>query len=227
MKRIPLLFAVMLGFAAPQAAVAQTAEERQAELQRKKEEARKKAEERKAAAAAAAASGGTSSTNTTTGTAGTSTTTSAGGAATTASGGAATGGTASTAAKGGAGGSAGTANTAGSAGKGGAAAVEKDPPLPSGDIEALRRDRPERRKATVERLRQRWGSVLTTDKGLADLKLHARRVAFLQRIRAVAETKKDAKTVEAVDVLLTQEDERHAKAMNSLREGALPSGTSQ
>jgi hypothetical protein len=41
----------------------------------------------------------------------------------------------------------------------------------------------------------------------------------------VADSKKDLKTVEAVDELLTKEDERHASAMNALREGALPAGT--
>jgi hypothetical protein len=74
-------------------------------------------------------------------------------------------------------------------------------------------------------LRRRWGSLLANEKGTADLKQHARRVAFLQRIRAVADSKKDTKSVEAVDELLTREDERHTQAMNSLREGALPLGT--
>jgi hypothetical protein len=138
------------------------------------------------------------------------------------------------AAAGGATGTGGAAGTGGKAsggasgkGTGGASATtqveEKDPPLPVGDIETLRKDRAERRKATVERLRRRWGNVLANPTGAADLKLHSRRVAFLQRIRAVADAKKDKKTVEAVDELLTQEDDRHSKAMNALREGALGS----
>jgi hypothetical protein len=95
-------------------------------------------------------------------------------------------------------------------------------PLPAAPIDALRKDRPDRRKVAVERLRRRWGSLVADAKAAEDLKLHARRVAHLQRIRAIAATKKDKKTVEAVDELLTKEDERHSKAMNSLREGALP-----
>ena len=82
--------------------------------------------------------------------------------------------------------------------------------------------RMQRRKAAVDRARRRWGSLIANAKAAEDLKVHARRVAHLQRIRAVATAKKDKKTVEAVDELLTKEDERHSKTMNSLREGALP-----
>jgi hypothetical protein len=95
-------------------------------------------------------------------------------------------------------------------------------PLPAAPIDTLRKDRPDRRKAAVDRLRRRWGSLIADAKAADDLKLHARRVAHLQRIRAVATAKKDKKTVEIVDELLTKEDERHSKTMNSLREGALP-----
>lgn len=202
---------------------ADAAADRKAELDRKKEEAKKKADERakaKAAAAAAAGgstgTGGTASAGTSTAAAGTTTTTASGGATTTAAGG--------SAGKAGSSGAAGAAGAGGKGGAGGAAtkADEKDAPLPAVDIETLRKDRTDRRKSTVERLRKRWGSLLANEKGTADLKQHARRVAFLQRIRAVADAKKDAKSVEAVDELLTKEDERHTKAMNSLREGALP-----
>jgi hypothetical protein len=114
--------------------------------------------------------------------------------------------------------------TGGSGGTGGAAStkvVEKDAPLPASDIEALRKDRPERRKASVERLRRRWGALLADEKGAAELKAHSRRVALLQRARVVAESKKDKKSVELADELLTAEDDRHSTAMNALREGAL------
>jgi hypothetical protein len=92
----------------------------------------------------------------------------------------------------------------------------------AGPIDALRKDRPDRRKQSADRLRRRWGSTLDQEKAQQELKLHARRVAILQRIRATAEAKKDQKTVELVDELLTKEDERDSKVMNSLREGALP-----
>lgn len=125
-----------------------------------------------------------------------------------------------------------SASSAGAAGKsaGGAASTadEKDPALPAGDIEALRKDRPERRKSSVERAKSRWGATLLADpKGAEDLKTHARRVAFLQRARLVADAKKDKKSVELIDRLLTAEDQRHSTAMNSLREGALTAGTNR
>jgi hypothetical protein len=101
-------------------------------------------------------------------------------------------------------------------------ADEKDAPLPSADIDALRKDRGDRRKETVARLKRRWGNLLAQEGGAAELKNHARRIAVLQRIRIVADKKKDTLTVEQVDELLTQEDQRHANAMNALREGALP-----
>jgi hypothetical protein len=205
---------------APNVVRADAAADRKAELDRKKEEARKKAEERaKAKAAEAAATGG----KTGTGGAGS-------GGASAATAGATSKGGASAAATGGAGGTAGKGGAGGAGGKTGAGgatskAEEKDAPLPAVDIETLRKDRPDRRKSTVERLRKRWGSLLANPAGTADLKTHARRVAFLQRVRLVADSKKDVKSVEAVDELLTQEDERHTSAMNALREGALPSGT--
>ena len=99
---------------------------------------------------------------------------------------------------------------------------QKDAPLPSADIDALRKDRGERRKDTVARLKRRWGNLLAQESGAAELKNHSRRVAILQRIRIVADKKKDTQTVEQVDELLTQEDQRHGSAMNALREGALP-----
>lgn len=230
-----LAFSVLIAsFAlAPAAVRADAAADRRAELERKKAEAKKKAEERrKAAAAANAGAGGSTAAGGSTGTGGTKATTtstggaSSGGASSAAGGAASKGGTGGTGGTGGAGTKSGTGGAAGSGGAGGATTKtdEKDAPLPTADIASLRKDRPERRKVTVERLRRRWGSLLANDKGAAELKAHARRIAFLQRVRVVADAKKDAKTVEAVDVLLTQEDERHGNAMNALREGALPTG---
>ena len=94
----------------------------------------------------------------------------------------------------------------------------KEAPLPNKPIEALRDDRPERRKKSVERLRRRWGRILGQKAGAEELKTHVRRVAMLQRIRAVADANKDRKTVESCDELLTKEDDRHSKAMNDIRE---------
>ncbi|HKY38536.1 MAG TPA: hypothetical protein VJN18_21480, partial [Polyangiaceae bacterium] len=185
-----LVVALGLLVLVPAVGRADEAADKRAEIARKKEEARKRAEERKAAAdkaaadAKAAADKAAADAKAAAGGA-----TGTGGAASTAAGGKASGGASSK-------GAGGTTSTT-------TKVEEKDAPLPAGDIETLRKDRTERRKATVERLRRRWGSVLANATGAADLKLHARRVAFLQRIRAVAEVKKDKKTVEAVDELLT------------------------
>lgn len=218
---------------APVLARADEAADKQAEIQRKKDEAKKKAEakaeeKKKAADKAAAdkaAADKAAADKAAADKVGAGGTTGAGGAAATASAGATatasggTGGTAST--------SSGGAAGAGGKAAGGAAAKadEKDAALPAGDIATLRKDRPERRKASVERLRRRWGSLLAEARGAEDLKQHSRRVAFLQRARIVAEAKKDKKSVELVDELLTKEDQRHSTAMNALREGALGGGT--
>jgi len=91
------------------------------------------------------------------------------------------------------------------------------------DIEELKKTRPERRKAEFDNLQARWGGTLLRDtRAGAELKLHAQRTAYLQRIRALATKANDSKTVQAVDVLITKEDNRNAEAMNALRSGALP-----
>lgn len=91
------------------------------------------------------------------------------------------------------------------------------------DLAALKQTRPERRKAEIAALQVRWGAELLKDtRATEELKLHAQRTAYLQRIRALANKANDAKTVQAVDVLITKEDTRNADAMNALRSGALP-----
>lgn len=130
-----------------------------------------------------------------------------------------------TAAPTGAGGAAPTA-----AGAGGAAAVSsatpvalpKPPPVIGLDLEELKKTRPERRKVEFGQLQARWGELLRDQRAGGELKLHAQRTAYLQRIRALASKANDAKTVQAVDVLITKEDTRNADAMNALRSGALP-----
>ncbi len=87
-------------------------------------------------------------------------------------------------------------------------------------VDKLRSTRQERRHAEVDRLQQRWGDLLSDDRAKAELKLHAQRVAYLQRIRSLAEKSNDPKLLESVDQLITQEERRDADAMNTLRSGA-------
>ncbi len=90
------------------------------------------------------------------------------------------------------------------------------------DLEALKQTRADRRKVELDGLKARWGELLRDDRAKSELKLHAQRTAYLQRIRALATKANDAKTVQAVDVLITKEDLRSADVMNALRSGALP-----
>lgn len=90
------------------------------------------------------------------------------------------------------------------------------------DLEELKKTRPDRRKAEFGQLQARWGELLRDTRASAELKQHAQRTAYLQRIRALASKANDAKTVQAVDILITKEDTRNADAMNALRSGALP-----
>lgn len=106
-----------------------------------------------------------------------------------------------------------------------ASAVPKAPVALSLDLDELKKTRADRRSAEVQQLKARWGELLHNDTALGELKLHAQRTAYLQRIRALASKANDSKTVEAVDVLITKEDTRDADAMNALRSGALPAPT--
>ena len=101
-------------------------------------------------------------------------------------------------------------------------ALPKPPPVIGLDLEELKKARPDRRKAELGQLQARWGELLRDTRANSELKLHAQRTAYLQRIRALASKANDAKTVQAVDVLITKEDTRNADAMNALRSGALP-----
>jgi hypothetical protein len=92
------------------------------------------------------------------------------------------------------------------------------------NLDELKKTRTNRRHAEVVDLQSRWGSLLSDPRSAPELKLHAQRSAYLQRIRALAEKANDATFVKSVDALITKEDSRDADAMNALRSGALPAG---
>jgi hypothetical protein len=118
-----------------------------------------------------------------------------------------------------------TSAKSGAAGSGGAGAKAADKEKSARNRHAeLRRTRGERRNADVARFRERWGPLLENDKGRDELRQHARRVAQLQRIRAIAEEKEKVKVLESVDKLLTREEIRHSRAMNTLRESGAAAG---
>lgn len=100
-----------------------------------------------------------------------------------------------------------------------AEAEAEDENVPA-ELKELRSTRDERRAKEVEKIRARWGELVNESASRAELRRHARRVAFLQRARAVAEEDKTlAKLVVQIDELLTQEETRHGKVMNALRQG--------
>ena len=128
-----------------------------------------------------------------------------------------------------------TTTTTAPKGTGGAPSVSSATPTPSTsalpkaapvalslDLDELKKTRPDRRKAELATLQARWGELLRDTRASVELKQHAQRTAYLQRIRALASKANDAKTVTAVDILITKEDARDADAMNALRSGALP-----
>jgi hypothetical protein len=100
------------------------------------------------------------------------------------------------------------------------AAVHPDTSAIGLDIEALRKTRPDRRHAEFVDMQARWGNLLSDPRSATELKLHAQRLAYLQRIRALGA--KDPAFVKSVDALITKEDTRNADALNALRSGALP-----
>jgi len=85
------------------------------------------------------------------------------------------------------------------------------------ELEQLRKTRPERKHREAASLRDRWGDLATSEQAKAELKQHAQRAAYLQRIRQLGESRNDSKFVESVDKLITAEERRNAHAMNALR----------
>jgi len=76
--------------------------------------------------------------------------------------------------------------------------------------------RDERRKEHRAEVGRRWGSALARPPARDELKLHARRIAFLDRalVLAQADTKPDkAKTIDRISKLIDKENARHDKAM--------------
>ena len=69
-------------------------------------------------------------------------------------------------------------------------------------------------------MQARWGNLLTDPRSADELKLHAQRLAYLQRIRALGA--KDPAFAKSVDALITKEETRNSDALNALRSGALP-----
>ncbi len=89
-------------------------------------------------------------------------------------------------------------------------------------LEQLRETRKQRRAAHLAKIKQKWGDAVDRPAVRSELKVHAWRMARLNRIRelATAEDKKDV--VARVDKLIEKEQARHDKHMDVLKkqEGA-------
>jgi len=92
--------------------------------------------------------------------------------------------------------------------------IKKDE-LPA-KLAQLNATRDVRRKEHREDVGNRWGATLARPPARDELKLHARRMAFLNRalVLAQTDTKPDkAKLIERITQLIDKEDARHDKAM--------------
>ncbi len=82
----------------------------------------------------------------------------------------------------------------------------------------LRETRKERRQERRAKIKEKWGEdVLKRPAVRAELKIHARRVARLNRIRALAKADGKDAVVERVDKILAKENSRHDKHMETLK----------
>lgn len=90
----------------------------------------------------------------------------------------------------------------------------------------LRENAGERSKEHRHELGKRWGSALAVPAAREELKLHARRMAFLNRALVLAQTeakdKDKDKLLERIGKLIDKEDERHERAMERFKSMPTP-----
>jgi hypothetical protein len=81
----------------------------------------------------------------------------------------------------------------------------------------LRETRKERRRVHREEIKKALGDLQRKPLVKAELKMHAWRMARLNRIRAIAETEGKTDTVARVDKLIAKENQRDQKRMDLLK----------
>jgi hypothetical protein len=90
-------------------------------------------------------------------------------------------------------------------------------------IEDLRKTRQERRKEHLKEVRGRWGDIVGRPAVRAELKVHAQRIARLNRARRLADSATKTELVAKIDKLLERERARHQAAMTKMKtEGGKP-----
>lgn len=81
----------------------------------------------------------------------------------------------------------------------------------------LRETRKERRRVHREEIKKSLGDLQRKPLVKAELKLHAWRIARLNRLRAIADTDGKTETVARIDKLIAKENDRHQKRMDHLK----------
>lgn len=89
-------------------------------------------------------------------------------------------------------------------------------------LEQLRATRKERRAARLAEIRHHWGAIVAEPAVRAELKVHAWRMARLDRIRELADAEGKKDIVARVDKLITKENARHEKHMGVLKSAGGP-----
>lgn len=92
----------------------------------------------------------------------------------------------------------------------------------------LQSTRDERRKEHREEIGKRWGTTLAKPPAKDELKIHARRMAFLNRALLLAQedTKPDKdKTIDRISKLIEKENARHDQAMTRIQSQSAASAT--
>jgi len=82
---------------------------------------------------------------------------------------------------------------------------------------AWRTKLPDRRKKARRHIKKKWGGLLQFPAARQALKVHARRMARLHRVRFVATHVEDEEAVKRVDELIKKEKARHQAHMETLR----------
>lgn len=77
--------------------------------------------------------------------------------------------------------------------------------------------RKDRRADAVAKLKERWGTVLENAAAREEIRVHARRIARLERMKDLAQASGDTETVTAVDKLIADENARHDARMNAIK----------
>ena len=83
----------------------------------------------------------------------------------------------------------------------------------------LAETRKERRKQRVEAIQKKWGDLATRPPVKAELTLHARRMARLNRMRVLAQAEGKDALVARIDKLIVKETARHDRRMQTLKTG--------